>query len=85
MWFDDGLKDDPPEQFRVWTEEDKAKLEKMKQGPKHIKDKLLGQTWERNIIRLVDSINNVPISVPQIEVLIQKLEDAKLSTASEPS
>jgi uncharacterized protein (UPF0305 family) len=69
----------------VWTEEDEAKLENMKQGQKHIKDTLLGRTRERNIIRFVDSINNVPMTVQQIEYLIQKLEDAKLSTAFKPS
>jgi hypothetical protein len=85
MWFDDRLKDEPTERFRVWTEEDEAKLQEKKQGPKHIKYTLLGRTRERNIIRFIDSINNVPMTEQQIQELIQKLEDAKLSTAVERS
>jgi hypothetical protein len=85
MWFDDGLKDEPTEQFRVWTEEDETKLQELRQGPKHIKDTLLGRTRERNITRFVDSINNVPLTVQQIEEIVQKLEDAKVSAASEPT
>jgi hypothetical protein len=84
-WFEEGLKDEPAEQFRAWTEEDEEKLQEMRQGPKHIKDTLLGQTRERNIIRFVDSIKNVPMTVQEIEEIIQKLEDAKVVSASEPS
>jgi hypothetical protein len=85
MWFDDGLKDKPTKKFQVWTELNEAELQETRQGPKDIKDTLLGRTRERNIIRFLDSVNTVTMTVQEIEGLIQKLDDAKVSAASQPS
>jgi hypothetical protein len=85
IWFHDGLKDKPAQNFRVWTEEDERRLQKKKEGPKEVKDTLLGRTRDRNIIRFVDAIKNVDMEECQIDSLIQQLETAKLAVASKPA